>query len=324
MFYVQPSRVFSRIAILVPMIVTLTGENEVGRQKELHRITTAFVTEHGDMGLERIDGEEAGYGQMLGAVQSLPFLAARKLVILRGPSANKEFVEKFEQFLGEVAETNDVVLVEAKLDKRLAYYKALQKRTDFKEFTIMDTNALVRFLTDYAQQAGGEMAAPTARWLIDRVGTNQLSLQHEVDKLLAYNPKIDRASVELLTDKTPQSSIFDVLDAAFAGNSSLAFQRYKEQRALRVEPRQIIAMLAWQLYILALVKTAKDRSADQIARDSHMKPFVIRKTQNLARHVSMQQLRKYIAELHHFDVRLKTESLLADEVVQYYLLTLTT
>jgi DNA polymerase-3 subunit delta len=304
------------------MVITLTGENDVLRQEALGNITSAYVAEFGDIGFERLDGEEASYERMHEAVQSLPFLVPRKLVVLRSPGSNKEFVEAFDNFLESIAETNQVIIVEPKLDKRLAYYKTLKKMTEFKEFPMLDGNGLMRYLVDYAKKQGGELSSGDARLLIDRTGTNQLSLQHEVDKLLSYHPKITRSSIELLTEKTPQSSIFELLDAAFAGNASRSMQLYKEQRALKVEPQQIIAMLVWQLYILALVKTAKDRSADEVAKEAHISPFTVRKTQNLARHISMIELKKRIAELREFDVRLKSESVIADEVVQYYLLKL--
>jgi DNA polymerase-3 subunit delta len=304
------------------MITTLTGENDVLRQGKLRQIVGDFVAEHGDMGLERIDGEEASYERMHEAAQSLPFLASRKLVILRAPSANKDFTEHFEQFLGDMADTNDVVLVEPKLDKRLIYYKELKKHTDFKEFRVLDDNQLAAYLIGYAKAQSASLSSNDARLLVDRVGTNQLTLQHEVDKLAAYNSKIDRASIELLTERTPQSNIFELLDAAFAGNTRRAMQLYREQRAAQVEPQQIMAMLVWQLHILAIVKTSGQKSTDMVAKEARISPFTVRKTQGLARRISLQQVKQLVRMLREFDVRLKSEALNADDVVQYYLLQL--
>jgi DNA polymerase III subunit delta len=238
------------------VITTLTGENDVLRQDALRRIVGDFIAEHTDMAVERLDGEEAEYARMHEAVQSLPFLVTRKLVVLRTPGANKEFAERLEQFVADTADTSDVVLVEPKLDKRLAYYKQLKKITNFQEFTVRDGPALTSYLAGYAKERGGTLGASEARLLVDRVGTNQLILQHEVDKLLARDPKITRASIELLTDRTPQSSIFELLDAAFAGDAQRAMRLYDEQRDMRVEPQQIIAMLVWQLHILSIAKAA--------------------------------------------------------------------
>lgn len=305
------------------MIITLAGENDVLRQQELRRVVEVFVAEYGDMALERLDGEEVEYERVREAVQSAPFLSNRKLVVLRRPSMNKEFIEKFETLLDDVAKTNDVVLVEPRIDKRLTYYKQLKKLTEFKEFSVLDANSLARFAVDYAKQQGGSLSMGDARKLIDRVGLNQLIVQHELDKLLSYNSKIDISGIELLTERTPQSSIFELLDTAFAGNARRAMALYAEQRAQRVEPQQIIAMMVWQLHVLALVKTAGQRNGADIAREAHLSPFTVQKSQNLARNITLQQLKAFVSSLRDFDTRLKSESLNADETVQYYLLQLT-
>lgn len=81
-------------------------------------------------------------------------------------------------------------------------------------------------------------------------------------------------------------------------------------------------MLAWQLHILAVVKTAKQRSVDDTAREAKLNPFVVRKTQGLARNISLAHLKELITSLREFDVRTKTEGIIADEAVRYYLLSL--
>src|SRR3954463_24836 len=101
------------------MIVTLSGENSFALQQELRKLADAFLAEHGDMALERVDGEEAEFVRIQEALTSLPFLSNKKMVVLRSPSANKKFVEEAETLLAEVPETTDVVIVEPKLDKRL-------------------------------------------------------------------------------------------------------------------------------------------------------------------------------------------------------------
>jgi hypothetical protein len=72
--------------------MTLTGENDVARQADLRRLVASFVAEHTDMGLGET-GRRRGFltNAWSRAVQSLPFLASRKLVVLRAPSKNKEF-----------------------------------------------------------------------------------------------------------------------------------------------------------------------------------------------------------------------------------------
>ncbi|HSX36130.1 MAG TPA: DNA polymerase III subunit delta [Patescibacteria group bacterium] len=304
------------------MVVTLTGANDFARTQELRRRVDAFIAAHSDISLERLDGEEATAAQMQGAISSLPFLSARKMVILREPGKQKAWAEHFANILKEVADTSDVIIVEPKLDKRLTYYKTLKKETEFIECAEIDAGGLARWAAEYAKERGGALSAGDARLLIDRVGPNQQLLTQELNKLLDYDPQITRTTIELLTERLPQSTVFELLDVAFSGNAKRAMELYREQRALKVEPQAIIAMLAWQLHVLALVKTAAGRSVDDIAREARLNPFVVRKSQGLARNLTLEVLQRQIAGLLALDVSLKTKSIDADEALQLYLLQL--
>ncbi len=304
------------------MTITLTGENSFGLQQELRQLANDFVREHGDLALERLDGEEVEFGKIREALTGLPFLAGKKLVVLRAPSANKQFVEAAEQLFGEVPETNDVVLVEPKLDKRTAYYKYLKQQTDFREFPALDQLGLSRWLVEEAKRKQGTLTPGDARYLVDRVGSDQQLLSNELEKLLLYSSDVTRRTIDLLTDQTPQSTVFELLEAAFAGNSKKTLHLYEEQRALKVEPAQIVAMLTWQLHTLAVIKAAGDRTADQIAKEAKINPFVVRKSQGIARKLTLAELKKLIHDLLQIDVAMKTISIDADEALQHFLLQL--
>jgi DNA polymerase-3 subunit delta len=269
-----------------------------------------------------VDGEEVEFERMREVLTSLPFLVSKKLVVLRAASANKQFAEQAEQVLNELPETNDVILIEPKLDKRIVYYKFLKKQTDFREFPELDQHGLAHWLADVAKGQGGSLSSGDARYLVERVGANQQLLSNELEKLLLYSLKIDRRTIDLLTEATPQSTIFQLLEAAFAGYTKRALDLYAEQRTLKVEPVQIIAMLSWQLHVLAIIKAAGDRSVDTIAREAKINPFVVRKSQGIARQLTLVELKKLISDLLKIDVAMKSTGIDADEALQHYLLML--
>lgn len=302
------------------MIVTLTGPNVLGWQLELAGIVGGFVKEHGDIALERLDGEEATFDRLQEAVTSLPFLASKKMVVLRTPSANKEFVEKAESIFKQVPETTELVLVEPKLDKRLAYYKFLKKQTDFKEFNELDIHDLAHWLVQQAKEKQGTISSADARYLVERVGNNQQLLFNELQKLLIYDAAITKKTIDLLTEPTPQSTIFQLLDAAFAGKTKQALGLYKEQRAMKVEPQQILAMLTWQLHILVVIKTAGDRSPDQIAKDAKLSPYVVKKSMSIASKLTLADLKQLVRKLLDIDIKSKTTTYDLDDALQNYIL----
>jgi DNA polymerase-3 subunit delta len=304
------------------MITVLTGTNHFLLQAKLQAMVRDFVAQHGDMALDRLDGEEASLERIREAIDSLPFLASRKLVVLKTPGANRQFVEQAETILADVSDTTDVVLVEPKLDKRLVYYKFLKKKTDFQEYNELDEMGLGRWLVTVAQETGGSLTQSDARYLVERVGANQQLLSGEIDKLLSYAPKITRANIDLLTEPTPQSTIFDLVDAAMSGRVKRALELYAEQRSLKVEPQQIIAMLGWQLHVLCVVKAAGGRDPVEVAREAKLNPFVVRKTQSLARNLSLPQLKHLVHDVLQLDIKLKTQSIDADEALQNLILSL--
>lgn len=304
------------------MIQTYTGSNSFLLQHDLTTLVNNFLMKQGDLALERIDGEEASLAQIQEAITSLPFLSDTKMVILRAPGANKQFVEEIEKLLTRVTDTTEVIIIEPKLDKRSVYYKFLKKQTEFHEYGELDSNGLAAWLTRTAKGDGGVLSSNDARYLIERVGLNQQLLSNELEKLLLHDSNITRASIDLLTEQTPQSSIFQLIEAAFSGNAKKALALYQEQRALKVEAPQIIAMLAWQLHIVAIVKLAGNRSVAEIATEAKLSPYVVQKSMAIASRIDLERLKQRISDLLDIDAKSKRTSLDIDEALQFFLLQL--
>lgn len=302
--------------------MTITGDNEFARRQALSRLVSEFTVAEGDLALERLDGEEADFARLMEAVVSVPFLANKKMVILAAPSKNKEVNERITELLEAVPDTTDLVFYEPKFDKRSGLYKALKKQADFREFTELDFPALTRWLIEEAKRRGAELKQPDARYLIERVGQNQQLLASEIEKLSLANPVISKDQITELTEAAPQSSIFQLLDAALAGNAGRAVKLYDEQRSMKVEPQQIIGMFAWQLHIMALVKAAGERGADQIAGQAKISPYVVGKTKALVGGLTLSRLREIIDELLSIDRRGKRQNLDLDAALKLFIIDL--
>lgn len=303
------------------MQITLTGENDFEREQALKRITTDFVAKFGDYGLEKIDGEDNDYSQIHSALTNLPFLSTKKLIIFKNPSVSKDFVERYDQLLKDFPDINDLVLVEAKLDKRTAFYKYLQKVTDFHEFNPLDSYALEKWVISETKVRSGEINVADARYLIERAGNDQQKLSNEIDKLLAFDKSIKRENIDKLVAPTPQSKIFDLLSVAFT-NHKRALELYREQRQLGEEPQKIIGMITWQLHLLALVKTAHNKSSQQIASEAKISPYSVANAIKLGQGMTLDELRNGIHDLLELDQALKTKKIDADQALEVYLMSL--
>jgi len=304
------------------MIITLTGNNSFLLKTELDRLVNEFLEEHGDLALERLDGEEVEFDRIQESVTSLPFLASKKMVVVRDLSQNKQAAEQIEQIIGAAGADTDLILYESVVDKRTAYFKTLKSKTQLEEFNELDAHGLVRWLIEQAKKRGGKLSTTDANYLVERAGTVQAQLSNELDKLITYNPKITRESINLLVDSLPQSKVFDLLDAAFSGRKGRALELYEEQRALKVEPQAILAMIAWQLQLLAVTKYADGKSTAAIAKDLGMNPYPVSKAANLAHKLDEQKFKSMVDFAFDIDLKSKTTGLDLDEALKTYITTL--
>ncbi len=305
------------------MITVLSGINVFQRNAQLNQLTAAFVAEHSDLALEKIEAENATYNQISGAIESLPFLSSKKMVVVYDLSLNKEAAEKLEPLTALAGETTDLILVETKPDKRGSYYKQLKKLPNFKEYNELDDAAMAIWLSHEATALGGTLSRSDANYLVQRVGANQLRLSNELQKLVQYNSVITRATIEELTDDNPSSTVFNLIDSVFSGNPKQAMRIYDEQRQQKVEPQAIHGMLVWQMHAVAIAVAAPESAdAGQIAKDSGMSPYVIQKSQRIARAMGRAKIISFMKLLRDMDYRGKHEAFDYDEALRYAILTL--
>ncbi|OGL38038.1 DNA polymerase III subunit delta, partial [Candidatus Saccharibacteria bacterium RIFCSPLOWO2_01_FULL_49_22] len=278
-------------------------------RRRLGELVSKFVAEYGELALERIDAEEADLSTVRDAVSSLPFLSNRKMVVVRNLSALKPSPEQIEQIISSITNSTDVVFYEPITDKRTTFYKILKSKTKLEYYQDLDSRELAKWLASEAKNLDAKLSLADANFLVDRVGTNQAILANELEKLLTYKSDVHREDIELLTEPTPQSKVFDLLDAAFSGDKKRALKLYEEQRIQKVQPQAILAMMAWQLRLIALAKHAGQRRADEVASDIGANVFPVSKAFGLAEKIEDKKLKILTSEALDIDVRGKTTSL---------------
>lgn len=305
------------------MIYLYYGENTQERDAAVKEILQAFIAVNGDMAVDVIETEDADISTIVDAITTIPFLAPKRLVVIRYLSASKDLSASIDTYLDRVADTTDILFIEARLDARSVYTKTLKKRaTEVKHFESVEGPMLQDWLVHEVEKQGGNISGSTAQLLLDRVGSNQQLLHNEIKKLLLISSTITNELIVEMTHISPHSSVFAMLDAIMQGNVRDASKLYYEQRVQGMEPQAILGMIAWQLHILAIVVAAKDRPVDSIASKAKLNPFVVRKNLTIAKHVSKKQMIALLDAAILSDTRIKTGKSKADQEIHLLLLRL--
>lgn len=289
------------------MIWTFSGKNGFLIDQALRQKYNNFREAVGDLGIEKIDAADVSYGTIIQSVQALPFLVANKLVIISNISTNAELLDNLQTLIDRTPDSVDVVLIDQNVDKRKQYYKLLQQKTELHEFQEPKPDDMPSWVVNYAKELGGKITLADARYLTNRAGNKQQLLAREIEKIVSYNPDISRETIDLLTDESLHSTIFNLLDAAFAGDKKTAIKIYRDQRQARVEPYYIISMLVWQLFSIAQAAHAEPATEATLVANG-MSPFTARKSLAIAKRVGRNKLKKIINELAELDKNIKTSA----------------
>lgn len=297
------------------MITTLSGDNYYLINAEINMLKDKLD----ELSVQTINGPEASIEEVKQAVSSYSLFSDSRLVILYDPSKIKGFDEYISEINKAAPDSTKVIIVETALDKRKSYYKYLLANTDFKNFGNIGGPALTKWAGNYASEQGGKLSESDASYLIDRVGDDQLLLTQEIAKLILYSPTINKDTIDLLTDQSANSTIFEMLDAAFSLNTKKALSLYSEQRLQKVEPAEILGLISWQLNTLAIYMTSKNLSNSEVASKAGLSPFTLSKARNIATKISFSRLKTLVRELAMLDLRFKLSTFDLDEGLKNYI-----
>lgn len=285
------------------MVITLTG-NEFSIKQTLQTLAERFVAKFGPNGYERIDGEAFEAQGLASLLQGASLFTPQRLVVIRDAAKNKNLWESLGDWVGKVPADTTLVVIEPVIDKRTKTYKLLKNGSDFKEFAVPHDAELVRWLQAEVKSLGAELNPDDAQYLVDRVGRDQWALFQEVQKLASHKV-INTKLINELVAPNPEGSAFELLDAALAGRVDrvqqlVASLKYQE------DPYKLFGLLASQVHALAVVVAAGGKSADQVAGDAGLHPFVVRKTQAVAQKLGKDRIKQIIVDVAACDMQLKT------------------
>lgn len=299
------------------MVYAIVGSNWYLVKQALDLIVGGFQKEHGDLAIERLQGSEVEYSEIVAALSSVSLFMSTKMVVVYDLSGNKGAAEHIDDLLKLASDDAQLVIVELSVDKRSSYYKQIKKLKNFKEYSELSEDALVPWARGYVKDNNGTLSMPDAQYLIRRVGANQTMLERELSKLLQYGPIITGDTINELTEQTPSGTIFNLVDMVFSGDVSGALRMYDNQRAQKVEPQAIFGMFVWQMHIVAVCLAAGSKNSMQISQETSLNNYVVSKAQAIARRMGSKKVIEFLDLLRDIELTSKKQTYNFDDAMRY-------
>jgi DNA polymerase III subunit delta len=322
----------------MPILFFLFGNDEFAITRKLKDFDADFTdpTSAG-MNTARLEARSMNENDLNTAVNAMPFLAKRRLVLLANPSAkynNPAARKKFLEFIEKAPDTTRVVLYEsveprdAEKHWLIKWAQKNDKLIQTKAFMLPRLKDMTGWITNETKQQGGQIDPRAAEMLKEMVGVDTRQAGMEIAKLLAYvnwARQVKAEDVEAVCIVTSQQSVFDFVDALSNGNGKSA--QHLLHRLLETEdPFTLWGMVVRQFRLLIQTREILDGrgTKEDVARALGVHPYVAEKTTGQAAHFSMEALEAIYHRLLKIDEGVKTSQIALDLAMDTLVVELTT
>ena len=288
-------------------------------QKVIQKVTnTGFA----DFNLHRFDAADTSADQIAEAVESLPFFAEQKVVILRDLNVDSLAADELEAYQNMIRDLPESTVLIIYLPAIMLEKKRLSTKwknffsTDAKKLTLVEfarkTNSdLEKYLVTYAEKRGCELSRDLAKRILQLCGTDLQTLSHEISKVCGFagGGVITREQIDTAVTVNSESQVFDLSKAIIGGNYERAYKIIDDLMAQNEEPIAIVAMLSSAYLNLYRVKTMLRSGRDPMelstAFDYKNKAFLISNAEQDSSRFSTAMLRESLDLLLEADLNLK-------------------
>lgn len=310
----------------MPTIFLLYGNDEFAIARKLKGFESDFTDPtSADMNTARLDARAMTETDLNNAVNAMPFLAPKRLVILSNLSAkytNPAARRKFGEFLGKAPDTTRLVIHEIIEPKEAAKHWLVKWAEKNKPLVKTETFFLPKqrdmpgWIVNEAKNQGGQIEPAAAARLAEMVGVDTRQAGMELAKLLAYvnwERPVRGSDVEAVCIVTSQQSVFEFVDALSQGNAKVA-QKLLHRLLENEDPFSLWGMVVRQFRLLLQAREILDGrgNKDDVARALSVHPYVAEKTSGQAGRFTMESLESIYHQLLNIDERVKTSRITLD------------
>ncbi len=302
------------------MILFLYGDDTYRSKKKLDEIRAKFLRDIDPSGLNllQIDGEKAEVPEIRSAVSASPFLAKKRMVILKDAiaSAGKKEAEPLAELMDAVPEDTILVVRERVGAEELEGSPAFDKLKGGKfypEFKPQGPKELQAWILAETKERGVEFLKDALVAYLPVAGNDAWKISGELDALAATaradgTGRITSASVRGLAHLQAEQSVFDFLDAVGSRRADLAVRLLD---ALLEQGETEVALLSrLQAHVRGLLVAADlsvlgQATKERLAREIGVHPFAAAKLVSQCRYFKPQELERLYVKLIDADEQLK-------------------
>lgn len=315
------------------LIYVFHGEDDFSASEALRPLIEAVGSpDMRDSNVSQLDASGFTVEKFGAAAMVVPFLAERRLVVVRGLLAMAEGQRTGRRgrrtkaddegpaaglpaLLTQLPPTTDVVFIDGKLAPSNPLLAALRElgndAVKVRQFPPLNGDALASWVRERATMKGAGIEGQAVAALVELVGGNLWAMNGEIEKLAIYagDRPIALDDVRALGSGNRDANIFELVDAIMDKRPNVALELTNRLLHTGAAGPYIITMIARQARLVAIAQDLAARKVPPPEWPSRMgttSDFVVRKTSEQARRFTPEAVRGLYRLILEADMAIKT------------------
>lgn len=234
------------------------------------------------MNYSYFEGKSAKAEDIMAMLDTMPFFADRRLVVIENSGFFKSANEKLLEYLSQIPDTSVAVFVEEEIDKRSKMFKKVKDLGYICELSQQKPAVLEKWINGLLKAEGKKMNGPALDYFLAVCGNDMNHISSELEKLISYTGDREIITIDDMNEicsTVTVSKIFDMIDAMGNKNRTKTLSLYYDMIEVKEPPMRILYMLSRQFNIMlgAGELAAGGMNAKEIAAKMGLAPFVVNK-----------------------------------------------
>ncbi len=246
-----------------------------------------------DLSYRAFYAEESPPKEIVEEAQTCPFLAERRVVLVRNAAVyQKESAARpLFDYLESPNDTTLLMLVAAQIDKRSKLYKACDKAGQVIECPQLTARGVEQWIKDEAGSRGKKISAEAVQELAARAGNRLGDVNNALEVVVGYvgeRQDITGDDVRAACADVAEEEIWTLTDTIAASRTGHALSALRKLTEFGKKPDEILGIINWLLEIAYAVALSGPSPPG-------VSPFVAKKVAPLARKLGTKKLRDAFA-----------------------------
>ena len=276
-----------------------------------------------------LDGQQVTLNQLNTVCETFPFLAERRLVIVRGllerfepkgkpsrkkttpvPEQRNEY-KLLADHINMIPDSTILVLIDSGIRGNNPLLRELSDKAEVKSFPLLRDAELRQWIQRRVAGEGGSIASQAVTLLTKLVGSNLWVMASEINKLVLFTSgrRIEEEDVKRVVSHAQQASVFAMVDAILEFKADVAEQALQQLLQRGAAPAYLLVMLSRQVRMIVRVKELRNQRKTGVEIQNKLgltSEFALRKTLEQADRYPLKRLKEVYHKLLEADLSIKT------------------